>query len=147
MSQNSLFDRQIPPYVQLGGILLLSVILMLLSKLAPTVPYASTAGIMPWVVLCGMILFFALINSILSFSATDGSKYWMQSVFSFGALLIIGGILAWAISGVSINEAGSVRWIYFVLTFGYLVFLSIVNLIKFFVALARRQDSRLRGEE
>ncbi len=147
MAQNSLFEKQIPPHYQFVVILGLAVVLMLFSSLLPTAPYASTAGIMPWVVLCGMILFFALINSILSFSATDGSKYWMQSVFSFGALLIVGGILAWAISGVSINEAGSVRWIYFVLTFGYLVFLSIVNLIKFFVALARRQDSRLRGEE
>lgn len=147
MAQNSLFDKQIPPHYQLVVILGLAVVLMLASSLVPPAPYASTNGIMPWVVLCGMILFFALINSILSFAAPNGGTYWMHSIFSFAALLVVGGFLAWAISGVPISQAGSVRWIYFVLTFGYLVFLSIVNLIKFFVYLAQRQDKRLRGEE
>ena len=68
-------------------------------------------------------------------------------VFAFAILLVIGGLLAWAFSGVSIYEAGTVSWLYFVLTFGYLVFLSIVNLIKFLVKLAQKQDKSLRGEE
>ena len=147
MEHKSILDRQISPFKQMGAIILLSVILMGISELMPSAPYSSTQDIMPWVVLCGMILFYALVNSILSFGATDGNIYWMQSIFSFAALLIVGGLLAWGISGVSINEAGSVRWLYFVMTFGYLVFLSIVNLIKFFVKLAKRQDKKLRGEE
>ena len=102
---------------------------------------------MPWVVLCGMILFFALVNSVLSFGAADGNKYWLQSIISFAVLLVFGGLMAWAISGVPIGEAGSVKWLYFVLTFGYLVFLSIVNFIKFLVVLAKKQDSNLRGED
>lgn len=102
---------------------------------------------MPWVVQCGMILFFALINSVLSFGATDGNKYWLHSIISFATLLVTGGLMAWGISGISIGNAASVKWIYVVLTFGYLVFLSIVNLIKFLVKLAKKQDNALRGDD
>ncbi len=147
MENKSILDKQISPFVQVLAVLGLSVVLMGISSLLPSAPYSSTQHIMPWVVLCGMILFFALVNSVLSFAARDGNKYWGQSILSFAGLLVMGGCIAWAISGVSINDAGSVRWLYFVLTFGYLVFLSIVNLIKFFVKLAQRQDKKLRGEE
>ncbi len=147
MEQKSILDRQISPFYQVAAVLALSVVMMVLSGLMPAAPYSSTAPIMPWVVLCGMILFFALVNSVLSFAAVDGNKYWFQSIISFAGLLVVGGFIAWGISGVSIGNAGSVRWLYFVLTFGYLVFLSIVNLIKFFVKLAQRQYKRLRGEE
>jgi len=78
--------------------------------------------------------------------AKDGNTYWLHSIISFVILLVVGGLMAWAISGVSINNAGSVRWIYVVFTFGYLVFLSIVNFMKFLVKLAQRQDKRMRGE-
>lgn len=141
MEQKSVLDRQISPFIQLGVVLAGTLIMMGLSLFMPATPYSSTADIMPWVVLCGMILFFALGNSILSFSASDGNTYWLHSIISFATLLIVGGLLAWWTSGVSIYDAGSVRWLYFVLTLGYLVFLSIVNLIKFFVGLAQRQDN------
>ena len=147
MDNKSILDRKISPFIQVSIVLVFSVILMGISELMPVAKYSSTASIMPWVVLCGMILFFALMNSVLSFGAEDGNTYWLHSIISFASLLVIGGLLAWGISGVSINNAGSVRWLYFVLTFGYLVFLSIVNFIKFLVKLAQRQDRNLRGEE
>ncbi len=144
---NSILDSKISPFMQLGFVLILTLILIGFTEIMPDVPYASTSHIMPWVVLCGMILFFALVNSVLSFGAEDGSTYWLHSIISFAILLVGGGILAWLVSGVSIQNAGSVKWLYFVFTFGYLVFLSIVNLIKFLVILAKKQDHRLRGEE
>ena len=147
MESKSILDRQISPFKQVGGVIVGSVLLMVFSGLIPSVPYSKSAHIMPWVVLCGMILFFALLNSVLSFGATDGNKYWFQSIISFAILLIVCGLMAWAISGVPIDQAASVKWLYLVLTFGYLVFLSIVNLIKFLVQLAKRQDKNLRGED
>ncbi|MGB4961168.1 MAG: hypothetical protein WBO36_16910, partial [Saprospiraceae bacterium] len=111
METKSILDKQISPLVQLGVILSLCIVLMAISGLIPRSPYSTTGPIMPWVVLCGMILFFALVNSILSFAAIDGQKYWLQSIISFALLLIFGGLLAWAFSGVSINDAGSVRWL------------------------------------
>lgn len=143
----SLLDKKISPFIQLLFVLAMTLILIGFTSLSPKVPYSSTSGIMPWVVICGMILFYALVNSVLSFGAENGSTYWLHSIISFSILLVVGGLLAWSVSGVSIQNAGSVKWLYFVFTFGYLVFLSIVNLIKFLVVLAKRQDHRLRGED
>jgi hypothetical protein len=146
MSQKSLLEREISPFKQVIGVLLVAIVFMGFSSLVPSSPYSSTNGIMPWVVICGMILFFAIINSILCLGASDGNTYWLHSIISFVILLVVGGMMAWVISGVSINDAGSVRWIYVVFTFGYLVFLSIVNFMKFLMKLAQRQDKGLRGE-
>ena len=147
MNDKSILDRKISPFAQLGAVMILAVILMIFTSFLPEIPYSSTGKIRPWVVLCSMILFFALVNSILSFAAEDGNKYWLHSIISFSLLLVLGGLIAWAMSGVSIHDAGSVKWLYMVLTFGYLVFLSIVNLIKLLVNLAQKQDKRLHGEE
>ena len=147
MENKSILDKQISPFYQVTFVLIATFIFMLISGLAPKIPYSKTSHLGPWIVLCGMILFFALVNSVLSFGAKNGNIYWLHSIMSFASLLIIGGLMAWLVSGVTISDAGSVKWIYFVLTFGYLVFLSIVNLIKFLVELAKRQDSKLRGED
>ena len=144
MTHQSILDREISPFRQVLAVLMLCVVLMALSDMIPASPYSKSAGIQAWIVLCGLILFFAVINSVLGFGAKDANKYWFKSIISFAILLVTGGMLAWAFSGVSIYKAGSVRWIYFVLTFGYLVFLSIVNLIKFLVVLAKKHENKLK---
>lgn len=144
MTGESILDKEISPFKQVGVVFLLSVLLMGFSELLPAVPYSKTSLIMPWVVLCGMILFFAVVNSVLGFGTKDANKYWLHSIISFALLLVFGGVMAWAISGITIGNAGSVKWLYFVLTFGYLVFLSIVNLIKFLVMLAKRHENKLK---
>jgi hypothetical protein len=146
MVSKSVFEQEISPYKQLVAVLVLSLIFMMFTALIPSSQYSSTALIKPWVVMCGMILFFAICNSILSIATKDDNTYWMHSIISFAILLVLGGLLAWGVSGVSIGDAGSVKWIYIVFTFGYLVFLSIVNMMKFLVKLAQKQDKGLRGE-
>ena len=63
------------------------------------------------------------------------------------AVAAVGGLLAHYISGLSMDEAGHFRWLYICFTFTFLVFLSIVNLMRKIVDIAKRQDARLRGEE
>jgi hypothetical protein len=143
----SLLDVNIHPFRQALVVLGLAIVLMVLSKFMPVSPYSKTSHLMPWVAMCGSVLFYALANSVLGLSASSYPLYWMHSIIGFAGLLIVGGLIAWQMSGVGIYDAGSVSWIYVVFTLGYLVFLSIVNLIKFFVFLAERSDKRLRGEE
>jgi hypothetical protein len=59
----------------------------------------------------------------------------------------VGGLLAYLISGLSIDEAGSYKWILFIFTFCYILFLSIVRAMKKIVTIAQKQDKRLRGED
>lgn len=138
----SLLDLDISPFKQLLFIFLVMLIMMGATSAFPETPYSKTAHLGPWVVVCAMLLFYSLTNCILSFGTTASMKYYLHSIISFSLLLIIGGLIAWQVSGVTIDDAGSMRWLYIVMTFSYLVLLSIVNLIKFLVYLSIVKDSR-----
>ena len=47
---------------------------------------------------------------------------------------------AWGFSGVPLNDAGSYRWIYIVVTVGFIVFLTMVNLMKIIVNYAEKEE-------
>ena len=100
----------------------------------------------PWLVSASMLLFFAIFNCAFSLNAPDVNRYWMHSIMSYVVLVIVAGGLAYLITGISIYEARSMKWMYFVFTFGYLVFLSIVNFMRIIVKLAQREDNSLRGD-
>ncbi len=146
-SDKSIFEYKISPFVQggvvLGAILLFILITVVFGKLG----LADTDEGTPWLVACSMTFFFAIGNSILSLAVDDQNTYWWQSILSFVLLVVLGGMLAYLISGTSIDEAGSYRWLYVVFTFGHILFLAIVRTMKRIVTMAKKQDSRLRGED
>lgn len=67
-------------------------------------------------------------------------RYWTRSILGYIALAGIGALLAWGFSSLSINDAGSYRWIYIVLTFGYLFFLSMIGFMRKIVDFAQREE-------
>lgn len=138
----SLLDLDISPFKQLMFIFVLTVIMMGVTSAFPETPYSKNAHLGPWVVVCSMLLFYSLTNCVLSFGTSSSMQYYLHSIISFALLLIMGGVLAWQVSGVGIDDAGSMRWLYIVMTFSYLVLLSIVNLIKFLVYLSKVRDNR-----
>jgi hypothetical protein len=87
-----------------------------------------------------MMLFFALMNSILSIRAESFVKYWGASMYSYLALALATSMAAWGFSGVPLDEAESYRWIYIVATVGFVVFLSMVNLMKIIVRFAEKEE-------
>ena len=101
----------------------------------------------PWILLTACILFYSLCSSVFSLKSKQPNKYWRDGIFSFVGLMVAVGLAATVISGQTIDEAGSFRWIFLVLSIGYLVFLTIVRLMKRIVDIAIRQDERLRGGE
>lgn len=94
----------------------------------------------PWTVTASFMLFFAILNSLVSILAKNREHYWSRSILCYMALAAAAGGVAYLFSSLSINEAGSYRWLYIVLTIGYLVFLSIVSLIRTIVELAQREE-------
>lgn len=106
----------------------------------------SAAGIMDgdplfaWSIGAAFMLFFAILNSLMSLRAASFSKYWAASMYSYLGLAIATSLSAWAISGIPLKEAGSYRWIYIVVTFGFLVFLSMVNFMKIIVRYAEKEE-------
>jgi hypothetical protein len=108
---------------------------------------ASSKFSTAWILLTACILFYALCSSVLSLWAMNPNKYWRDAIFSFVGLMVVSGFTATLVSGQGIDEAGSFRWLFVVLSIGYLVFLTIVRLMRRIVDIAIRQDERLRGGE
>ncbi len=107
----------------------------------------NTGENVAWEISLTMMLFFALGNAIFFLNAKDKGKYWTQSVCTYAILAVISVYLAKLISGFGLNESGSIKWIYLVFTFGYLVFVAIIGLMRRIVEIAIKQDKKLRGEE
>ena len=100
-----------------------------------------------WEVSFSALMCFGLFNCILSVPYLKRGQYFSTSLISFAAIAVSGGFLASLLSGLSIDEAGALRWLFVVFTFSYLVFISIVNAMRKILEMAKKQDARLRGED
>jgi len=128
------------PILQAAMVFVAGFVVMLFSKILGWTGIFQTSQKFPWMTAAAFIFFFAIFNSITSLSAKNLNNYWFKSMASFAGLVICSGFLAYLFSSLSINEAGSYRWIFTVLTFGYLVFLSILGFMKRIVEFAEKED-------
>ena len=94
----------------------------------------------PWLTATSFMLFFALFNSVFSLSCKDINQYWGRSMLAFALLAVATGFLAYFFSAMSIHDVGPYKWIYVVVIFGYLVFLSIMGFMKRIVEFAEREE-------
>ena len=146
MEYTSVFERQLNPF-KLSAIIAIGVFVIILGSVALSKSgILESKDIFPWEMAFSGILFFALFNAIFSLSAKDQNLYWMLSIFSFVGLVVVLCFIAWLMSGITIDEAGSFRWILMIFTFSYLLILTIVRAMRKIVGIAQKQDARLRGE-
>lgn len=138
--QKSLFDLSVDPIRMAGLACLISLGFMLIAKLIQASGLIDISQRFPWMTAAAFMLVFALFNSIFSISSPNLNKYWSRSIFSFAGLAAANGLLAYLLSGLTIWEAGSYSWIYVVLTFGYLVFISLMGFLKKIVEFAQREE-------
>lgn len=96
----------------------------------------------PWVLAASFLLIFGVFNALVFLTVEHVGKYWSQSILSYGAFALLGGFSAMFVSGLPLSEAGSFRWIYLVITFSYLIFLSIGGFMKAIVRVAQKADTR-----
>jgi len=143
----SIFQKEIHPFYQAGVAILLNAVGILFFKGISSKDSLVADGIILWEVSFSILLGFMIFNSVFSIQYNNRAKYFRESIFSFLLVAAAGGLLAHHISGISMDEAGSFRWMYICFTFTYLVFISIVNLMRKLMDVAKRQDARLRGEE
>ncbi|NNE29128.1 MAG: hypothetical protein HKN16_05805 [Saprospiraceae bacterium] len=136
---SSFFYKAHHPGIQATIVFIAGLVVTLMAKLIHYAGILEVSDRFPWMSAASFLLFFSVFNSIFSLSAPDLNKYWTKSMLSFGALVLMSGLVAWGISSMDINEAGSYRWIFMVLTFGYLVFLSILGFLKRIVEFAEKE--------
>jgi len=146
-SEKSILEYNISPFKQggavLGGILLFILGSIILGKLG----LVDTDEGTPWLIACSMTFFYVIGNSVLSLAADDQNTYWWKSILTYVGLVVLGGSIAYLVSGVGMDYAGSYRWLYVVFAFSHILFLAIVRTMKRIVTLAKKQDRRLRGED
>lgn len=140
LEDESFFAKAYNPILQAALIIGAALVIMILSKIVGATGLIEVAPAFPWTTAAALLLFFALFNSIFSLSAKNVAQYWSRSIFSFIGVAALNGLLAYLLSGLGINEAGSYKWIYVVLMIGYLVFLSLMNLMKIIVEFAQKEE-------
>jgi len=140
LNNDSFFEKAKDPVVQASVILGLVVIFMTLTKVASLTGAVEFNDYFPWTISASFLLFFTVSNSIFSLTSDDINKYWIRSIVSYLGLAIASAVLAYLVSSVAFDDAGTIRWIFYVLTFVYLVFLSILNFMKKIVSFAEREE-------
>ncbi|MEO5906433.1 MAG: hypothetical protein ABIQ11_06895 [Saprospiraceae bacterium] len=101
----------------------------------------------PWIVSTAMVLLFILINTIVALRIENITPYWIQSVMVYLGLLAFSYGWCFLLSGKHIDDVGSFRWLWIVITMVYFVFFGIARSMKRIVDFAIEQDKKLRGEE
>lgn len=122
--------------VMLGG----SIVITILAKGMAAMGIIDISDRFPWMSAAAFMLCFSAFNSVFSLSAPNMMKYLGKSIYCFMGLALTTGLFAWFVSSLSIGEAGSYKWIYFVVTIGYLVFLSMMGFMKNIVDFAQKED-------
>jgi hypothetical protein len=136
----SIFSKTINPVYQaamaLGGVIVIS----LLAKLIGLTGITEVPQRFPWMSAASFMLLFAVFNSVLSVSSKDLMKYWGTSMYCFLGLAVAAAGVAYVLSSLTMSEAGSYRWIYIVVGIGYLVFLSLMAMLRKIVEFAQREE-------
>ena len=134
------YEKAYNPFLQAAIILGGMVAVVILSKLVNSTGLLDVGPKFAWMSAASFMLFFAVFNSVFSLSSENLNRYWGRSIIAFLGVAALMAGAAYLFSGMTIDEAGSYRWIFFVVTFGYLVFLSIMGLMKNIVEFAQREE-------
>jgi hypothetical protein len=142
----SIYELEITPITQLKYALLFTVLIVL-------VYYAFNIGSTDmstlrnyYTIPMSFTLVFGVFNAILSLSSPDQNKYYGMSLVCYFIFCAVTIALGRLLSGITLDDAGSYRWIYFVFTFGYILFLAIVRTMRWVVIFAQKQDKRMMGK-
>jgi len=142
----SVFERKINPPQQAAIVMAGGVVIMAISWILKQTGLMIPKDVFPWEIAFSGILFYSLFNALFGLAQKGNNMYFLQSLISYLVLTIVLCLIAWFVSGMTIDEAGSFRWILIIFTFAYLLIVSISNMMKFIVKLAQKQDGALRGE-
>ena len=128
--ENSIFAKAHSPLLQAGIVLGLGVSFMLLGGIFTWTGLMDMGVKFPWTTAGAFMLFYAIFNSVFGLSSDNINQYMKLSILCYIGLVAGLTLFAYLFSGKWINEVGSFRWIFFVLAFGYLAFISIIGMMK-----------------
>ena len=136
-----MFDlKTFTPYKQAVIVVGLAFIVMTIAKFCQLLDITAKNPERIWVLSATFGLFFTVANCLFSLNAKDPIKFWNQSMLAFAFTILSIGGLAWLLSGISITKMGSFSWLYIVIVIGYVVFSTIVRLMRTIVDFAMKEE-------
>lgn len=139
-SNQAFLEKAQNPIIQAIGIYLGVLVMIAGGAIVKSTGLMVVSERFPWMCAAAFMLFFAMFNSVFALSSPSINKYWGKSIYSFVGLAALAGLTAWITSSLSIWEAGSFQWIYIVVTIGYMIFLSMVTMMRTIVEFAQREE-------
>jgi hypothetical protein len=144
-NQTTFIDKALNPIFQAIVVLSISITAMIVFFMLKSFGVMDVDNRVFWVIGGATTLFFGLFNSVISLGVPDMNVYWFRSTACYVVLMVASGCFAFLFSGLTITEAGSFKWIFMVLAFGYLLFLSIMRFMRKIVQIAQKEDDRWVG--
>jgi len=135
------------PLYQFLLVIAMSIVFSLVDKVMPHHSAILELNSGTWIVATAMILCFIILNTIVALRIEPIIPYWTKSVIFYIVLLVFSYGWSYLLSGKDIDDAGSFRWLWLVLTLVYMIFFAIARSMKRIVDYANRQDEKLRGED
>jgi hypothetical protein len=96
----------------------------------------------PWTLNIAFLFLFSIYNVVLGLLYSTGYRYWSYSISCFIGLAFLSAWIAKWISHLSMDEAGSYRWLYFVFFIVYFFIMMITLAIRKIVSMAEQDDHR-----
>lgn len=146
-SPSSIFNRAIHPLYQGGFVFGVFIFFLVLRIALDRLNALDWNKEDIWLYCTSMALFFIIINSIFGFTTKDKNRYYRDSLFTYTGLLIVFILLGKWISGKSVFEAETYSWILLVFSVVFIVFLTIINLVRKIVEIALKQENKIRNEQ
>ncbi|MBK8701415.1 MAG: hypothetical protein IPN29_18465 [Saprospiraceae bacterium] len=145
--QKSIFEMNISPFRlviwTILGALFFQIIVSIFNRGESAVFFQRTH----YTIVLSFLMVFSMFCAVLSLSSKDEDNYWWKSLAAYTIQAIVGGLTAYAFTGLSPDEAGPFRWMFFVFTFGFILLLAIFRTMRFLMGLAQKEDRRIqRGE-
>lgn len=147
MSDKSIFEYVVPPFV-LGVWILIAtfIIMMMISFIA----FAKNATADPndfWWTASSFTLLYTVIGSVMSIPHDNQNRYFIQAMITYFVVAGIGAGMAYLFCGVNMDTVGSYKWLYLVFFISFIIFLIVARSSRRLIMMAMRDDRKLRGED
>lgn len=96
----------------------------------------------PWTLNIAFLFLFSIYNVVLGLLYSTGYRYWSYSISCFIGLAFLSAWISKWMSHLSMDEAGSYRWLYFVFFIVYFFIMMITLAIRKIVSMAEQDDHR-----
>ncbi|MBK6546495.1 MAG: hypothetical protein IPG12_14655 [Saprospiraceae bacterium] len=145
-ASNSVLNFHIKPWLQGLGSVSLFILIQLCIWILSWIGILKFETTDCWLYGTAMLFFYIILNSIFFFTAENKLLYYRNSIFTYLGTLVFIVMICTIISGKDVSEVETYSWILIVFSIVYIVFLTIINVLRKIVEIAIRQDKKLTDE-